>query len=317
MMRNLHRGIRDGFTLVELLVVIGIIALLISILLPALNKARQEAYTTQCASNMRQLALAVLQYAYDNKGKLIIGEIDANPSYPYRDGWDWASELMYQRYISTPNIYQTHNSMTITLPPSSVFECPAGIRDIEGGQGGQPGMWPTSLEDNGWAVNGQCAQNPRLDGTPAYGVATWYQLNQRNCSATNSISEGGTEVAPFMGFQSNGTAAYLSAPDWQRSLSEVRKSENLIMIIEGSNDNWCDQTSTATYTPPLYCSGNGLPIIVARLAARHGQKTADGLNAYTNMAFFDGHVATVPTYPFTTQSLDNDKGNIVAYVNNQ
>jgi prepilin-type N-terminal cleavage/methylation domain-containing protein len=67
---------KKGFTLVELLVVIGIIAVLIAILLPAMQRAREQANRTACMSNMRQIVNGWLMYAHDNKGGLVFSETD-------------------------------------------------------------------------------------------------------------------------------------------------------------------------------------------------------------------------------------------------
>lgn len=98
----MHRRARQtGFTLVELLVVMSIIAILIALLLPALQHARESARGIQCSNRMRQLMLHFHQYAYDNDGALIPW-LDVRDSRPYGNTWesylDGAGYLPYSEW---------------------------------------------------------------------------------------------------------------------------------------------------------------------------------------------------------------------------
>jgi prepilin-type N-terminal cleavage/methylation domain-containing protein/prepilin-type processing-associated H-X9-DG protein len=145
-----YRGPRAAFTLVELLVVIGIIAVLISILLPSLNRARETANRVKCGSNLRQVGQAILIYANENKGNYprtnyrlpsvasINGANDESDGTiardPFKDGRD--NDILQAIFLLV---------RTVDVTPE-VFVCPStnAEKDNYGGKTGIPGAGATA-----------------------------------------------------------------------------------------------------------------------------------------------------------------------------
>ena len=84
-----HPGARGGFTLTELLVVIGLIAVMISMLMPALSKVRAAANAANCLSNLRQMGTAWTMYTAENRGRLLeyIWFTPARPDVAWQGYW--------------------------------------------------------------------------------------------------------------------------------------------------------------------------------------------------------------------------------------
>ena len=107
-------GHKTGFTLIELLVVIAIIAILAAILFPVFAQAREKARTTRCTSNLKQLGIAMIQYANDTRGQLPHIAARANPP-------DWAG----CEYTGDPSPDVDKGQLWAYVKVKELYVCPS------------------------------------------------------------------------------------------------------------------------------------------------------------------------------------------------
>jgi prepilin-type N-terminal cleavage/methylation domain-containing protein/prepilin-type processing-associated H-X9-DG protein len=117
---------RSALTLIELLVVMAIVAVLIGLLLPAVQKVRDAAARIQCSNNLRQIGLAFHSHhdslgAFPHGGYNVPPATSANPA--IRAQWSWCYQIL--PYIEQDNLYRTTSVSTIDRTPIRLYYCPA------------------------------------------------------------------------------------------------------------------------------------------------------------------------------------------------
>jgi prepilin-type N-terminal cleavage/methylation domain-containing protein/prepilin-type processing-associated H-X9-DG protein len=165
---------RPAFTLIELLVVIAIIAILIGLLLPAVQKVREAASRIKCANNLKQVALACHNY-HDTEGKFPTCTLYTPATDPTGADWSFLARLL--PYVEQNNLYIQANIPTSSIVQSqspiaqqiSTFLCPSDPVSNEGPRGGDRcvGYVPAGLTN----IKGVTGDN--WGGGPV-GSATWW-----------------------------------------------------------------------------------------------------------------------------------------------
>ena len=253
-----------GFTLVELLVVIAIIALLMGVLLPALNVARQRAQTVVCASNLKNYGSALYMYADTNNDKA-----------PFSFSWLYSmATLSNTGWGGCPEMCRWHYDLD---PPDGTLW--PYVRNIK------MHICPTfkALAKNATCTNPDHYPGLRYNPTYCYSMNRWLGL-----------------YCPPLYYADEATQAILLAPEPSLRLSQVKRATQCCAFSEenfwaidhraGDGDKYYSVTPIGKNDLWLYANKN-LEYAQGNLATYHNVSAGNRNEGSANIVYVDGHVS--------------------------
>ncbi len=292
-----------GFTLVELLVVIGIIAILIAIILPTLAGARQAAEQLQCASNLRSIGLGIVIYLDQNQGTY-------PPAYLYLD------EQIVNGVETPPSAstgyvhWSTYLYSTGTVPQASAFQCPALDRgglppndttpdNLDPGQvSGTTGVVDQQVPRLAYTLNeALCPRNKFVLGFQ--GALRIYQYVRATQVANSSGTILGTEWGPT-------GARVINVPPDSGFQSVSHRPVHGFVGLDGTldmyllNPNTQFRQITAADLDPDPTSGSASTTRLDWVGRNHGKLQGYPDKRRSNFLYVDGHVETKSIYETLT-----------------
>jgi prepilin-type N-terminal cleavage/methylation domain-containing protein/prepilin-type processing-associated H-X9-DG protein len=255
---------RRGFTLIELLVVIAIIAILIGLLLPAVQKVRDAAARAQCQNNLKQIALA-LHGHHDALGTLPPGGMNGGPCCGQNTWTNWAIEIL--PYIEQDALYRQYNQLllnndeanrVVTQTRVKTYECPSDTNIgqlLEPASGGQRVRVNSSIGEpliRQWATGSYRAISGR--GNMLVGHGAWDTLEphlwpggRMDPSFRSLLHATG---AAYNGIPAQPAAAQLGGPE--KLTAATDGLSNTLMVGEYTTNTTIRRTTFWAYTYTSY-----------------------------------------------------------------